>query len=110
MKKLAIIGFLTSILCMGLVINANAQTRKITETYVDDRGLVSVIFTESGKEYGFDYLNKEEFNKEFKDQWTGEFYTGIFKDRYPVLLSVNKKRFIICKSASGIWYRYSLKP
>lgn len=108
MKRLSLIGFFLSLFVMGMVIGANAQ-RKITETYVDERGLVSVIFTEKGVEGGMDYLTVEQFNAEFKDKWTGDYYTGIFKDRYPVLLSVNGKRFVIRKSAKGIWYRYYLQ-
>lgn len=110
MKKLAIICFLICILVMGLVVGANAQPKRtITHATIDERGLVSVQFKEGSKEYRFDYLSKEEFNKEFQDQFTGETYKDRSGNVYPVFLSVNKKRYVMRTSASGNRYRYYLK-
>lgn len=109
MKQLKLIGFFLCLLIMGIVIGANAQKRSITLADIDDRGYVSVVFKENGEERGFDGLTKDEFNKEFKDQYTGEVFTDYKGDKYPIILSVNNKRYVTRKSRNGNWYRYYLK-
>lgn len=110
MKKLAIIGFLICILVMGLVVGANAQPkRSIIAATIDERGWIGVQFKEGGEEYAFDPLPKDDFNKEFQDQFTGETYKDRAGNVYPVLLSINKKKYVIRTSAAGNRYRYYLK-
>ena len=111
MKKLSLIAFFLCLFIMGLVVGVNAQKRTILEVnlHEDNVGL-SVAFKEGNEEYGFDYLTKEEFNKYFKDQYTGEVFTTKSGDKYPILLSVNQKRYVMRKSAAGNWYRYYIKP
>jgi hypothetical protein len=43
--------------------NSYQQHKKITITglYPDERGYISVTFIQDGKEYGLDYLEKEEY-------------------------------------------------
>lgn len=110
MKQLRLIAFFLCLLIMGLVVGANAQKRIILETHMDERGLISVIFKEGTDTLGFDYLNQAEFNEEFQDKYSGEVFTDYKGDKYPILLSVNQKKFIIRKSRNGKWYRYYIKP
>jgi hypothetical protein len=106
MKQLKLIGFFLCLFIMGLVIGANAQKRTLLEVHLhEDTTGVSVAYKEAGEEWGFDYLTKEEFNSKFTDQYTGE----VWKGKYPILLSVNNKRFVMRESKSGKRYRYYLK-
>ncbi len=109
MKQIKLFAFFVCLFIMGLVIGANAQNRKVLETHMDERGLISVVFKQGTDTLGFDYLNKDEFNKEFKEQYSGEVWKDASGNKYPVLLSVNQKKFILRKSRNNNWYRYYLK-
>lgn len=110
MKQLKLILFFLCLFIMGLVVSVNAQKRVITKATIDERGLISVQFKEGNEEWGYDYLTKEEFNKAFQDQFEGETYTDRQGTRYPVFISVNKKKFCIRTSATGNTYRFYIKP
>lgn len=110
MKQLKLIAFLICLLIMGLVVSANAQSKRtITYASIGETGLISVRFKEGNKERAFDPMSQSEFNEQFTDKFEGETYTDRAGNKYPVLVSVNKKKFVIRTSASGRVYRYYIK-
>jgi hypothetical protein len=110
MKKLPLIVFLFFVLLMGLVIGANAQKRTLLELDIHEDSVgFSVVYKEGNTEGGFDYLTMDQFNEFFSDKITGEYFKDRSGKKYPILLSVNQKKFILRKSATGNWYRSYIK-
>ena len=53
---------------------------KIIKSNVDDRGLISVVFNENGKEKALDYITVEEFKKQFPNETVPSKSTGASKN------------------------------
>jgi len=111
MKKLPLIAFLFFVLLMGLVIGANAQKRTLLELDIHEDSVgFSVAYREGNTEGGFDYLTMDQFNEFFSDKITGEYWKDHSGKKYPILLSVNQKKYVLRKSVNGKWYRLYLTP